>query len=99
MVAETFYVYILTNQRHTVLYIGITNSLECRLSQHGAPGRYHFTQRYNTTKLIYFEVYPDPLAAIAREKQLKGWRRSKKEALIAKSNPEWRDSAWEMFTV
>jgi hypothetical protein len=54
-----------------------------------------FTHRYNLTVLIYFEEYPDPAQAIAREKQLKGWTRAKKEALIAKMNPEWRDLIWE----
>jgi putative endonuclease len=96
---QNYFVYILTNQRHTVLYIGITNDLERRLFEHGASGRIHFARQYNTDKLIYFEAYPDPVSAIPREKQLKRWRRSKKEALIAVLNPEWRDLFSEMGSV
>jgi putative endonuclease len=93
------FVDILTNQRHTVLYIGITNDLGRRLWEHGASRRSHFARQYNTDKLIHFEAFPDPRSAIAREKQLKRWRRSKKEALIAKSNPDWRDLITEMWAV
>ena len=96
---QNYFVYILTNQRHTVLYIGITNSLERRQSQHAIGSPHHFARHYNADKLIYFEMFSNPLSAIAREKQLKGWRRSKKEALIAVSNPEWRDLMLEMMTV
>ena len=87
----SYYVYILTNQRHTVLYIGITNGLTKRFWQHTTGAGHHFAKRYNTDKLIYFEVYPEPRFAIAREKPLKRWRRSKKEELIATKNLEWRD--------
>jgi putative endonuclease len=96
---QSYFVYILTNQRHTVLYIGITNDLQRRLSQHDDSSRHHFARQYNVNKLIYFEVFSNPRTAIAREKQLKGWRRSKKEALIAISNPEWRDLMAEMWAV
>jgi putative endonuclease len=96
MSRQNFFVYILTNQRHTVLYIGITNSLERRLSQHSLSHRSHFARQYNTDKLIYFEAYSDPRSAIAREKQLKRWNRSKKETLIATLNPDWRDLSLEM---
>lgn len=94
----SYFVYILTNQRHTVLYIGITNSLERRQSQHAITSRRHFARQYNADKLIYFETFSNPRSAIAREKQLKGWRRSK-EALIAGLNPEWRDLMADMLTV
>jgi putative endonuclease len=96
---QNYFVYILTNQRHTVLYIGITNDLGRRLWEHGASRRSHFARQYNTDKLIHFEALPDPRSAIAREKQLKRWRRSKREALIAKSNPDWRDLITEMWAV
>ena len=96
---QNYFVYLLTNQRHTVLYIGITNSLERRQSQHTTSSHHHFARQYNADKLIYFETFSNPRTAIAREKQLKGWRRSKKEALIAASNPEWRDSNLEMSEV
>ena len=94
---QSYFVYILTNQRHTVLYIGIANGLERRVSQHVSSSRHHFARQYNLDKLIDFETFSNPRTAIAREKQLKGWRRSKKEALIATSNPEWRDLGAEMW--
>jgi putative endonuclease len=96
---QNYFVYILTNQKHTVPYIGITNDLGRRLWEHGASRRRHFALQYNTDKLIHFEAFPGPKSAIAREKQLKRWRRSKKEALIAKSNPEWRDLIPETWAV
>ena len=98
MLHQNYFVYMLTNgDRDTVLYIGITNSLERRLAEHGESNRFHFTRQYNADKLIYFEAYPDPRSAIEREKQLKKWSRVKKEELIAKRNPEWRDLLDEML--
>jgi putative endonuclease len=94
---QNYFVYILTNQRHTVLYIGVTNDLERRLWQHGVNQRIHFARKYNAEKLIYFETFSDPTNAIAREKQLKRWRRSKKEALIASANPEWQNLFSQMW--
>ena len=89
---QNYFVYILTNaNRHTVLYIGITNSLERCASEDSLGFGSAFARQYNAHKLIYFEAYPDPRTAIAREKQLKRWSRSKKELLIARRNPEWRD--------
>jgi putative endonuclease len=96
---QNYFVYILTNQRHTVLYIGVTDDLGRRLWEHGASRRSHFARQYNAEKLIHFEAFPDPRSAIAREKQLKRWQRNKKEALIAESNPEWRDLVSEMWAV
>ena len=97
---QNYFVYILTNaDRHTVLYIGITNNLERRASEHSLGLGSAFTRQYNTHKLLYFEAYPDPTSAIAREKQLKRWRRTKKEALIAKRNPEWRNLFDEMYAL
>jgi putative endonuclease len=96
---QNYFVYILTNQRHTVLYIGTTNSLERRQSQHATVSLRHFARQYNADKLLYFEVFSNALTAIAREKQLKRWRRSKKEALIALSNPRWHDLNLEMMAV
>jgi len=95
---QSSFVYILTNgDRHTVLYIGVTNSLERRASEHSLGFGSAFARQHNAHKLIYFEAYPNPTGAIAREKQLKRWRRAKKEALIAKRNPEWRDLFTEMY--
>ncbi|NML65560.1 GIY-YIG nuclease family protein [Hymenobacter sp. RP-2-7] len=87
------YVYILTNPTKTVLYIGTTNDLTRRLFEHsegrGNVGK--FTGKYQADLLIYFEICPDAVQAIAREKQLKGWTRAKKEALINGFNPEWKE--------
>ncbi len=97
---QNYFVYILTNaDRHTVLYIGVTNSLERRGSEHSLGRGSVFAKQYNAHKLIYYEAYPDPTTAIAREKQLKRWRRAKKEALIARTNPEWKDLVEEMYAV
>jgi putative endonuclease len=86
------YVYILTNPTKTVLYIGVTNDLTRRLYEHssgrGDAGK--FTGRYQTDLLVYFELCPGAAQAIAREKQLKGWTRSKKDALITAFNPTWQ---------
>jgi putative endonuclease len=85
---QNYFVYILTNaERHTVLYIGITNDLERRGSEHSPGFGSAFARQYNAHKLVYFEAFPDPISAIAREKQLKRWSRKKKEALIVRTNP------------
>jgi putative endonuclease len=98
MTHQNYFVYMLTNtDRHTVLYIGITNDLERRASEHSLGWGSAFARKHNAHKLIYFEAHPDPQSAIAREKQLKNWSRTKKEALIAKQNPEWRDLLDEMY--
>jgi len=86
-----YYVYMVTNKNNAVLYIGVTSNLEGRIFEHRERLIEGFTKRYQVTKLIYYEDYPDPRSAIAREKQLKGWRREKKIALIAKQNPRWND--------
>lgn len=88
---DRFFVYILTNERHTVLYTGVTNDLLRRVGEHRAriiPG---FTSRYNAEMLVYFEETSDVSAAIAREKQIKGGSRRRKVALVDSINPDWRD--------
>ncbi len=91
------YVYILTNSNKTTLYIGVTNNLLRRLYEHvKTPKPGSFTYRYNLFHLVYAEVQPSIIEAIAREKQLKRWSRKKKDALITNANPEWKDLAiWE----
>ncbi len=74
-----YYVYILSNQTNTVLYIGVTNDLHRRLYEHKSGQINGFTQKYHIHKLVYFEEYTEVNYAIAREKQLKNWVRSKKE--------------------
>ncbi len=89
-IAKQYYAYIMTNRSGT-LYIGLTNDLVRRVYQHKTKQIEGFTKRYHLTKLVYYEVGEDVREAIAREKQLKGWRRSKKLALINSSNPKWND--------
>ena len=85
-------VYIITNTHHPVFYTGVTSNLYSRTHQHKTK-HYpkSFTARYNCDKLVYFESFPSIVEAIAREKQLKKYRREKKVALIIQMNPEWRD--------
>jgi putative endonuclease len=85
------YVYIMTNKNNTVLYTGVTSDLQKRVWQHREELVEGFTKRYNVAKLVYYEICPDMLSAIAREKQLKGGSRQKKVDLINGLNPEWRD--------
>jgi putative endonuclease len=75
------------------MYIGMTNDLEKRLHQHQSRATEGFTEKYNVTKLVYFETTPDVHAAFAREKEIKRWRREKKNALVMTGNPDWRDLA------
>ena len=86
----TFWVYILTSRTGT-LYIGITGYIDSRISQHKMDSVEGFTQKYKVHRLVYYETFGYVLNAIRREKQLKGWRREKKIALIEKSNPRWQD--------
>lgn len=83
-----YYIYILTNQNKTVLYIGVTNNLSRRLKEHFEGKIPGFTQKYRCRYLIYYELFQFIDKAIAREKELKSWRREKKEMLIDKFNPE-----------
>ena len=84
----------MTNSRRT-LYVGVTNDIERRVYEHRHKLVDGFTKRYNVTWLVYYEETSDVVAAIEREKQLKGWRRSKKVALIESMNPQWKDLSLE----
>ena len=89
-----YFVYIMASYRR-VLYIGVTNNLERRVYEHKhglLPG---FTSKYRVNRLVYFEETPDVRAALEREKQIKGWLRSKKIALIEAANPDWRELSTE----
>ncbi len=93
---KQFYVYIMTNKSKT-LYTGVTNNLERRVYEHKqklVPG---FTATYNITLLVYFEMTTDVKVALSREKQIKGWLRTKKISLIEAINPEWKDLSAEWF--
>ncbi len=88
---KDYYVYILSNTSNQVLYIGVTSHLIKRVYEHKNYVVEGFTQKYNVTKLVYFEQGTDVAAAIAREKQIKRWRREKKNYLINQINPDWQD--------
>jgi putative endonuclease len=86
-----YYVYLLTNWNNRVLYVGVTNDLVRRLYEHKGKLVRGFTEKYNVNKLVYFEETQDILSALAREKEIKKWRREKKDALVVRMNPEWKD--------
>lgn len=86
---QTYYIYIMTNRLKTTLYIGVTNNLQRRVHQHKNNLLSGFTDQYNCEYLMYFEEFGDVHVAITREKQLKGWRREKKNALIDAMNLHW----------
>jgi putative endonuclease len=87
---RTYYTYIM-GSLSGVLYIGMTGDLASRVCQHKGPKTAGFTARYKVTRLLHYEEFGSPLAAIARETELKGWRRSRKLELIGSRNPSWRD--------
>lgn len=89
--AKLFCVYILTNERNTVLHIGVTSDLKKRVHQHKSDLVEGFTKRYRTHKLVYYQVAETAYSAIAREKQIKGGSRADKLRLIRAINPQWRD--------
>jgi putative endonuclease len=89
---NTYYVYIMSSGRRT-LYVGVTGDLVRRVDEHRHKLVEGFTKRYNVTHLVYFESFADVRDAIAREKQIKAWSRSKKVALIRSQNPKWNDLA------
>ena len=94
---KQFFVYILTNSTHTVLYTGVTNDLARRMYEHREGINKGFTRRYHVNQLVYYEVFDDPISAIQREKQIKAGSRQKKLALIKKMNPERRDLYGEII--
>ena len=85
------YVYILASNPQGTLYVGVTNNLARRVAEHKAKLVPGFTNKYGVDKLVYFEQFEDNLAAIAREKKLKRWRRDWKRSLIEEQNPHWQD--------
>ena len=92
-----YYVYILTNWNNKVMYIGVTNDLKRRLYEHKHQLVEGFTKRYNVHKLVYYEQTNDVHSALQREKELKGWRRARKDALVESMNLTWADlsEGWE----
>ena len=86
-----YYIYIITNKNNSTLYIGVTNNLERRIYEHRNKLLEGFSKKYNLNKLVYYECCSCIADAIHREKQLKGWKRVKKEELINTLNSEWKD--------
>lgn len=86
-----FYVYILASRRDGAIYVGITNDLVRRVYEHRIKAVPGFTTKYNITRLVWFDIYDDPVSAISREKELKKWKRAWKVQLIEKDNPNWDD--------
>ena len=93
---RSYYVYIMTNRSRT-LYTGVTNNLLRRVMEHKKKEHPGFTQKYNITQLVFYEETDDINAAIAREKQIKGWLRKKKIDLIETMNPKWADLSADWF--
>ena len=93
---KMFYVYLVAD-RSRVLYVGFTSDLKTRVKQHREGGFEGFTSEYGCSRLVWFERYTSALAAIAREKQIKRWRREKKVFLIERENPTWEDlsAVWD----
>ena len=92
---KQYYVYLMASYRR-VLYVGVTNDLQRRVYQHKTKAHPEsFTAKYNVNRLVYYEQFGDINDAIAREKQIKGWRRSKKTDLIEAANPNWQDLSLE----
>jgi predicted GIY-YIG superfamily endonuclease len=88
---KTYWVYILTNDRCTVLYTGLTNDLDARVAKHAAGEGSRFTKRYNVHRLVWSMWFDRIDDAIACEKRIKGWTRTRKLALIESVNPKWRE--------
>jgi len=93
---RTYYMYLMAS-RSRVLYTGVTNDLARRVNEHKRGLNAGFTSRYRVTRLVYFEEFVDIRDAIAREKEIKGWRRSRKTTLIEGRNPTWDDLARDWF--
>jgi putative endonuclease len=94
---NNYYIYIPASQRNGTLYTGVTNNLERRVYEHKHKLLDGFTSKHNVGMLVFFETTVNINAAISREKQIKGWRRAKKIALIESSNPEWNDLSVGLF--
>ena len=86
---KQYAVYILTNTSNKVMYVGVTGNLERRLAQHKEKSVSGFTAKYRIDRLVYYELTSDVLSAIAREKDVKKWRREKKNRLVESINPQW----------
>ena len=86
-----YYVYLLTSSNNKVMYVGVTNNLTRRVYEHQNKLVKGFTEKYNVNKLVYYEQTNDVFTALTREKEIKKWRREKKNALVVQLNPHWND--------
>ncbi len=91
MASRQYYVYILANSTNVALYLGVTNDLKRRVYEHKQKFVKGFAEKYDTNKLVYYEICDDAENAILREKRLKGSSRARKNRLVESLNPEWRD--------
>jgi putative endonuclease len=87
----SYYVYILASRKDGTIYVGITNDIVRRIYEHRTKVVPGFTSTYNITRLVWFEIYDDPISAISRERELKKWKRTWKIELIEARNPQWDD--------
>ena len=94
---KAYYVYMMTNRGRVVLYTGVTNSLERRLWFHRNVSPRSFTKRYKVDRLVYYERFDHARDAISREKEIKSWRREKKNDLVRTLNPKWENLAEKLF--
>ena len=95
--SKRYYLYMMTNKHLNVLYTGVTNDLRRRVNEHKEKRVESFSKQYNTDRLVYYEEFYEVDQAIAREKQLKGGSRKKKDLLVEKMNPEWKDLSIEFL--
>jgi putative endonuclease len=94
---KEYYVYMMTNRSRVVLYTGVTSRLEHRAWEHKNHVVEGFTSKYKLDRLVYYEQFSDPVSAITREKEIKSWRREKKNELVRKLNPKWEDLSESLF--
>ena len=94
---KTYHIYLITNKNNKVLYTGITSNLERRIYEHKNKLVEGFTKTYNCTKLVHLEECNNVTDAIAREKQIKGWKRDRKNELVESINPEWNDLSEDWY--
>ena len=94
---KTYTVYIMANKKRGTLYVGYTKNLQRRVNEHKEKKIEGFTKKYGLDKLVYYEHFRVPQAAIAREKNIKAWKREWKLRLIEEFNPEWNDLFFELL--
>jgi putative endonuclease len=93
---KQFYAYVMANDSNTVTYTGVTGNIKRRVFEHKEKFLEGFTQRYNISKLVYYEIFGDVINAITREKQIKGGLRNSKTKLIERMNKDWQDLYYEL---